>query len=289
MFITNREANGESIIKECEERFPQFRKGKFYVLRSEVKAFNQDDEEGRITLDGRTGVLLGFDSFNEDGNAWFFEPVFQLQPNGSLSEYYMLGTMRRYQNLWIPAEELANAVIEPFDFEKTDFSKADDAAMCQAYNKARSRTTLMNALFISGLVLMFALIACGIFFAAVKTRYEVRGLGIGALLIALVFLCGLQFIMLSNMGTICDNIKEKVFSRIYKPYECKRIAVLQKCAENLGIDPFAVTFTNNNYWDGIRLSKAGEASDSKEQIIRAHPLAMRECAFVHFICSNKHK
>ena len=261
MFITNRELNGENIIKECEDRFPQFKKGEFYVLRSEVKAFNQDNEEGRITLDGRTGVLLCFDSFNEDGNAWFFEPVFLLQPNGSLSEYYVLGTMRRNQNLWIPAEELANAVIEPFDLEKTDFSKADDAAMCQAYNKARSRAAFMDALFISGLALMLVLIACGIFFAAVKTRHEVRGLGIGVLLAVLVLLSGLEFVMLSDMGTILDNIKEKVFSRIYKPYECKRIAALQKYAENIGVDPFAVTFTNNNYWSKIQLSKAGETSD----------------------------
>lgn len=207
--------------------------------------------------------MLCFDSFNADGNAWFFEPVFQLQPNGSLCEFYKLGTMCRYQNLWIPAEELANAVIEPFDFEKTDFSKADDTVLYQAYNKARSRASLLNALFISGLVLMLALLACGLIFAF-KTQNGSNGwmeLGIGMILIALVFLSGLELVMLLNAENICNNIKEKAFSRIYKPYECKRIAALQEYVENLGIEPCVTTFTNNNYWSEIRLSKAGETSD----------------------------
>ncbi len=269
MFITNRNANAEGIIKECEDRFPQFRKGELYVLRSEVKAFNCDNEEGRITLDGHAGVLLCFDSFNADGNAWFFEPVFQLQPNGSLREFYKLGTMCRYQNLWIPAEELANAIIEPFDFEKTDFSKADDTVLYQAYNEARFRALLLNTLFVSGFVLVFVLLVCGLAFVGKTIQDTEQWSGVGVvgvilaavILVALVFLIGLEFVMLLNMDDICDNIKEKVFSRIYKPHECKRIAALKEYAENLGIEPCVATFTNNNYWSEIRLSKAGETSD----------------------------
>lgn len=255
MFITDREANAEGIIKGCEDRFPQFRKGELYVLRSEVKAFNRDNEEGRITLDGHTGVLLCFDSFNADGNAWFFEPVFQLQPNGSLREFYTLGTMRRCQNLWIPAEELANAVIEPFDFEKTDFSKADDTVMCQAYSKAWKLALFLNALCISGFVLMLVLIACILIFVLKTQQNTEQWLGLG------VFLTLVAFVLFCGLDNICDKTKEKTFSRIYKPHECKRIAALKGYAENLGIEPCVATFTNNNYWSEIRLSKAGETSD----------------------------
>ena len=240
MFVTNEEAKAKSVVQECEERFPQFEKGKLYILRSEVKAFNSKDEEGTVTLGGCTGILVCFEGFNSSGKAHFTEPILELLHDGTLQEL----EMACYKSYYIPAEELTDAVFEPFSLEESEFACEDDA-MYQAYLKACSCASSRNLALYLVIGLMILLSVCG-FASMFFVDYPTVVFRIVFAVSALLGFIGIMSLTMDwepdSPYSFSDEIERKAREDIYEPYVYKRAATLRKYAESIGIDPHVKLF-----------------------------------------------
>lgn len=237
MFITNEKAKAKSIVQECEERFPQFEKGKLYILRSEVKAFNSKDEEGTVTLGGCTGILVCFEGFNSSGKAHFTEPILELLHDGTLQ----VNETSCYESYYIPAEELTDAVFEPFSLEGSEFASEDDA-MYQAYLKARSRASSRSLALAFVIGLMILLSVCGLvsmFFVDYPSVVSEIVL-IASVLLGVI---GMTILYCESdpLYSFSDEIERKACED-NEPYVYKRAATLRKYAESIGIDPHVRAF-----------------------------------------------
>lgn len=243
MFITNDELKANETIQKCKKDFPQFETGKFYILRSEVTAFDRDNKEGIISFDGYSGVLVCFEEFSAQGNAHFIEPIFLLQQDGTLKQLDGLCEQRFY----IPASWLNAADFEPFNFEESEYVKPDDAleiAWMRAESHAQNKEIAMS---IIGLLLLILGIAGIVAYClgALRNSPSFIVFGISILCILLAFL---------DIGVCIENgdlwKREEVRAKTAL-HRHKRLADFKKYSEKLGVDPCVSVFLGCM---GIRLS-----------------------------------
>lgn len=243
MFITNDELKANETIQKCKKDFPQFETGKFYILRSEVTAFDRDNKEGIISFDGYSGVLVCFEEFSAQGNAHFIEPVFLLQQDGSLKQLDGLCE----QSFYIPASWLNAADFEPFIFEESEYVKPDDAleivwlkAESHALNEGIAIPIICFLLFVLGIAGIVAYCL-----DALHNIPRIAVFGVSILCILLALLLAWWYMENGDLRQR-EEVRAKTASQRYK-----RLADFKKYSEKLGIDPCVSVFLGCM---GIRLS-----------------------------------
>lgn len=243
MFITNDELKANETIQKCKKDFPQFETGNFYILRSEVTAFDRDNKEGIISFDGYSGVLVCFEEFSAQGNAHFIEPIFLLQQDGTLKQLDGLCEQRFY----IPARWLNATDFEPFILEESEYGKPDYVLM-NIWMKANSLAAGKELAMLIVALLLLLLGIAGVVACFLYTLYTA--------VFGVSFLCILLAVLLTWWSMVNRDLREREEVRAKTAsHRYTRLYDLKKYSEQLGIDPCVSVFKG---YMGIRLSEIRE-------------------------------